>query len=91
VADLRTGETVLDLGSGGGIDVILSAKRVGETGIAYGGEHLFYFDIGRHAHTQFMSYGQTMIQEDLYDAVKWAIDRGTADPSRIAALGWTRT
>jgi arsenite methyltransferase len=36
VADLREGETVLDLGSGGGIDVILSAKRVSETGIAYG-------------------------------------------------------
>ena len=36
VADLNEGETVLDLGSGGGIDVILSAKRVGETGIAYG-------------------------------------------------------
>ena len=36
VADLNQGETVLDLGSGGGIDVILSAKRVGETGLAYG-------------------------------------------------------
>jgi arsenite methyltransferase len=36
VADLRDGETVLDLGSGGGIDVILSAKRVGEEGLAYG-------------------------------------------------------
>jgi SAM-dependent methyltransferase len=36
VANLREGETVLDLGSGGGIDVILSAKRVGPTGIAYG-------------------------------------------------------
>ena len=36
VADLNEGETVLDLGSGGGIDVILSAKRVGATGIAYG-------------------------------------------------------
>jgi len=36
VADLREGETVLDLGSGGGIDVILSAKRVGATGTAYG-------------------------------------------------------
>jgi ubiquinone/menaquinone biosynthesis C-methylase UbiE len=36
VADLRKGETVLDLGSGGGIDVILSAKRVGPTGLAYG-------------------------------------------------------
>jgi len=36
VADLREGETVLDLGSGGGIDVILSAKRVGSTGRAYG-------------------------------------------------------
>jgi SAM-dependent methyltransferase len=36
VADLHEGETVLDLGSGGGIDVILSAKRVGETGRAYG-------------------------------------------------------
>jgi len=36
VAELRKGETVLDLGSGGGIDVILSAKRVGPGGIAYG-------------------------------------------------------
>ena len=36
VADLHEGETVLDLGSGGGIDVILSAKRVGEDGLAYG-------------------------------------------------------
>jgi arsenite methyltransferase len=36
VAELREGESVLDLGSGGGIDVILSAKRVGPTGIAYG-------------------------------------------------------
>jgi arsenite methyltransferase len=36
VAELREGESVLDLGSGGGIDVILSAKRVGPTGVAYG-------------------------------------------------------
>jgi arsenite methyltransferase len=36
VAELHDGETVLDLGSGGGIDVILSAKRVGPTGVAYG-------------------------------------------------------
>jgi arsenite methyltransferase len=36
VADLNEGEVVLDLGSGGGIDVILSAKRVGPTGVAYG-------------------------------------------------------
>jgi arsenite methyltransferase len=36
VADLRPGEVVLDLGSGGGIDVLLSAKRVGPTGRAYG-------------------------------------------------------
>ena len=36
VADLRAGETVLDLGSGGGIDVLLSARRVGPTGFAYG-------------------------------------------------------
>src|SRR5213078_3351004 len=36
VADLSEGEIVLDLGSGGGIDVILSAKRVGPTGTAYG-------------------------------------------------------
>jgi SAM-dependent methyltransferase len=34
--DLHEGETVLDLGSGGGIDVLLSAKRVGATGFAYG-------------------------------------------------------
>jgi arsenite methyltransferase len=34
--ELREGETVLDLGSGGGIDVLLSAKRVGLTGKAYG-------------------------------------------------------
>ena len=36
VADLHEGETVLDLGSGGGIDVILSASRVGPEGVAYG-------------------------------------------------------
>jgi arsenite methyltransferase len=36
LAELQPGETVLDLGSGGGIDVLLSAKRVGRTGFAYG-------------------------------------------------------
>lgn len=36
VAELHEGERVLDLGSGGGIDVLLSAKRVGDTGFAYG-------------------------------------------------------
>jgi arsenite methyltransferase len=36
VAELREGERVLDLGSGGGIDVLLSAKRVGPTGRAFG-------------------------------------------------------
>jgi arsenite methyltransferase len=36
IAELHKGETVLDLGSGGGIDVILSAKRVGPTGTVYG-------------------------------------------------------
>ena len=35
-AELKPGETVLDLGSGGGIDVLLSAGRVGPTGKAYG-------------------------------------------------------
>jgi arsenite methyltransferase len=38
LADLKPGETVLDLGSGGGIDVLLSARRVGPTGRAYGVE-----------------------------------------------------
>jgi len=36
LAELRAGETVLDLGSGGGIDVLLSARRVGPSGMAYG-------------------------------------------------------
>src|SRR5205814_4995170 len=36
VADLRPGEIVLDLGSGGGLDVLLSARRVAPGGIAYG-------------------------------------------------------
>ena len=36
LAELKPGESVLDLGSGGGIDVLLSAKRVGPTGFAYG-------------------------------------------------------
>jgi len=36
LAELRQGETVLDLGSGGGIDVLLSARRVGRSGKAYG-------------------------------------------------------
>ena len=36
MAELNAGETVLDLGSGAGIDVLLSARRVGPTGFAYG-------------------------------------------------------
>ncbi|GCE30565.1 arsenite S-adenosylmethyltransferase [Dictyobacter alpinus] len=36
LAELKPGETILDLGSGGGIDVLLSARRVGPTGFAYG-------------------------------------------------------
>jgi len=36
LAELKPGESVLDLGSGGGIDVLLSARRVGPTGVAYG-------------------------------------------------------
>src|SRR6266699_795070 len=36
LAELRLGEKVLDLGSGGGVDVLLSARRVGSTGFAYG-------------------------------------------------------
>ncbi|TDE33935.1 methyltransferase domain-containing protein [Actinomadura sp. 6K520] len=36
VADLRPGETVLDLGSGGGIDVLMSARRIAPGGLAYG-------------------------------------------------------
>ena len=36
VADLHDGETVLDLGAGGGVDVLLSARRVGAAGFAYG-------------------------------------------------------
>ncbi len=36
MADLQPGETVLDLGSGGGIDVLIAARRVGPTGLAYG-------------------------------------------------------
>jgi arsenite methyltransferase len=36
LAELKEGETVLDLGSGGGIDVLLSARRVGPTGKAFG-------------------------------------------------------
>ncbi len=36
IAELQEGETVVDLGSGGGIDVLLSARRVGRTGLAYG-------------------------------------------------------
>jgi p-hydroxybenzoate 3-monooxygenase len=42
------------------------------TGIAYGGEHLFFVDIEQHANSHFMAYGQTMIQEDLYDAADLA-------------------
>jgi len=36
VGELREGDTVLDLGSGGGLDVLLSARRVGPTGVVYG-------------------------------------------------------
>ena len=39
-----------------------------ETGIAYGGDQLFYFDIAKHTGSNFVSYGQTNLQEDLYAA-----------------------
>ena len=44
LAQLNPGETVLDLGSGGGIDVLLSARRVGPTGKAYGLVHIHRAD-----------------------------------------------
>ncbi len=54
LAELKAGETVLDLGSGGGIDVLLSAKRVGPTGFAYGldmtDEMLFLAEQNRREH-----------------------------------------
>ena len=42
LAELKAGETVLDLGSGGGIDVLLSARRVGPTGMAFGLDTVSY-------------------------------------------------
>jgi p-hydroxybenzoate 3-monooxygenase len=53
-----------------------------ETGIAYGGDHVFYFDIERYAGSRFVAYGQTNIQEDLYaaaDAVGLPIEFEAAD------------
>lgn len=38
------------------------------TGLAYGGEHVFFVDIEQYANSRFMSYGQTMVQADLYEA-----------------------
>lgn len=66
----------------GSTDVIRSAG-IGErmdteghvhtrTGIAYGGDQLFYFDIGQHTGSHFVSYGQTNLQEDLYAAADTA-------------------
>ncbi|MEY2959390.1 MAG: hypothetical protein RLZZ01_1958, partial [Actinomycetota bacterium] len=52
------------------------------TGIAYGRSHLFYFDIGRHTGSRFVSYGQTNLQEDLYaaaDAAGVAVEFGVDD------------
>jgi arsenite methyltransferase len=51
---LEPGQTVLDLGSGGGIDVLLSAKRVGPTGKAYG-SHLLERTSARPAHRTWSS------------------------------------
>ena len=59
---------------------VLRAAGVGErmdaeghvhtkTGIAYGAEHLFFFDIGAHADSAFVAYGQTEVQLDLYRAL----------------------
>ena len=52
LAELKLGETVLDLGSGGGIDVLLSARRVGPTGKAYGLPGLQFGQRGRIAAAQ---------------------------------------
>ena len=45
LAKLNRGEVVLDLGSGGGVDVLLSAKRVGPSGKAYGGAIIAHLNV----------------------------------------------
>jgi hypothetical protein len=45
LAKLNPGEVVLDLGSGGGVDVLLSAKRVGPSGKAYGGAIIAHLNV----------------------------------------------
>ena len=60
-----------------------------ETGIAYGGTELFYFDIGLHANSSFTSYGQTRIQEDLYLAADAAGLQFEFEVSDVALLDVT--
>jgi p-hydroxybenzoate 3-monooxygenase len=59
-------EMLRDAGLGDRMDVEGQAHAL--TGIAYGGEHLFFFDLEKYTNLKLMSYGQTKIQEDLYTA-----------------------
>jgi p-hydroxybenzoate 3-monooxygenase len=66
VLEWGTVELLRSAGLGGRMDA--EGHVHGVTGIAYGGEHLFFIDIEKYAASRFVSYGQTNIQEDLYDA-----------------------
>ena len=66
VLEWGTVEVLRAAGLGGRLDAEGHVHT--ETGIAYGGEHVFFFDIAKHVGSQFVSYGQTNIQEDLYAA-----------------------
>jgi len=75
--DLKAGETVLDLGSGGGIDVLLSAKRVGPTGKVYGLD--MTDDMLALARENQQKAGATNVE----------FLKGTIDPSRSPTTLWT--
>jgi arsenite methyltransferase len=95
VADLRAGETVLDLGSGGGIDVLLSARRVGPTGTAYGLDMTDeMLALARHNAEQAGAY-TAPLQSHAYQVVEADTARDTADafaaqglPVRRLCQGW---
>lgn len=66
VLEWGTVEVLRAAGLGGRIDAEGHVHT--RTGIAYGADRLFYFDIAKHTGSQFVSYGQTNLQEDLYAA-----------------------
>ena len=80
--DLQEGQTVLDLGSGGGIDVLLSAKRVGPSGFAYGLDRVVMLAAGEETIREVIAFPKNQQAEEPMTGAP-----APAEPHQLRDLG----